>query len=795
MRNATAILLPLVLSAAAASAQMAVDGRQVKRAVEAGIRHLRAEQLPDGSWHEFPGFRGGSTALAVLAMLNAGVAPDDPVVARALAVVKAAPHDKTYVVALKAMALAAADPAAHRDEIARCVKDLCAWQMIDGTWTYGPRRRNPAEKPLRLREEVGGGLFGEWRALGDSSNTQFALLALHEAARAGVAVEQAVLDRSDKFFRRSITRNGGWGYHEKLDGESASGTMTATALASLHITGSRLNRSAERGFADGAAPGCGEYLQDRHIAAGLDWMARKFRADLVPAEGRSYNVLQNLYYWLYSAERVGVLTGRRTLGGHDWFREGAAILVRLQRADGSWPSTTGGLNVFEQPAAVIPPLRIADTCFALLFLAKGRLPVLVNKLHVPGTRDLDQDDAANLCAFANNEKVFGQPVGWQAISADAPVEEWLAAPLVYLTGHEWPRLTDAQAARIKQFVDQGGTLLVEACCSRPAFDAGFREFVRRQWPDFELARLDASHPVYRARYDLSESPPPLWGVDTACRTGIVYSARDLSCLWQQAAFDDPALREPTLRAFRLGCNVAAYAAGQGALRDKLEEVRLTAASRTREHVPTVRGAVQFAQVAHSGDWKPCAYALPNLAAMLSRQAAVDVVGKPTALRPDDRRLFDHPVAFLTGHYRFELTDREKREFKNYLLRGGFVFAEACCGRAGFDESFRALIGELFPGAEFRAVAADHPLVTGRDGRSAFGYDCTKVRFRAVGGQPEHIAAPRLWLLTLEGRPAVVYSPDSLACGLDGMKCNGCRGLEPADARRLSANVVLWVLGS
>ena len=35
-------------------------------------------------------------------------------------------------------------------------------------------------------------------------------------------------------------------------------------------------------------------------------------------------------YYLYGVERVGRLTGRRFIGGHDWYREGADYLVRQQ---------------------------------------------------------------------------------------------------------------------------------------------------------------------------------------------------------------------------------------------------------------------------------------------------------------------------------------------------------------------------------------------------------------------------------------------------------------------------------
>jgi hypothetical protein len=44
-------------------------------------------------------------------------------------------------------------------------------------------------------------------------------------------------------------------------------------------------------------------------------------------------------YYLYSLERVGVLYGIRLgLGDHDWYLEGALLLCRSQREDGTWVS-------------------------------------------------------------------------------------------------------------------------------------------------------------------------------------------------------------------------------------------------------------------------------------------------------------------------------------------------------------------------------------------------------------------------------------------------------------------------
>ena len=71
------------------------------------------------------------------------------------------------------------------------------------------------------------------------------------------------------------------------------------------------------------------------------------------------------------------MTSRRFIGGHDWYREGADFLVRQQAAsigEGYW---IGPGHAENDP--------VIATSLAMLFLSKGRRPVVMAKLrHGPG---------------------------------------------------------------------------------------------------------------------------------------------------------------------------------------------------------------------------------------------------------------------------------------------------------------------------------------------------------------------------------------------------------------------------
>ncbi len=82
----------------------------------------------------------------------------------------------------------------------------------------------------------------------------------------------------------------------------------------------------------------------------------------------------------------------------------------------------------------------------------------------------------------------------------------------------------------------------------------------------------------------------------------------------------------------------------------------------------------------------------------------------------DKRIFDYPMLFITGHFDFTLSDKEKQNLKEYLERGGFLYVEDCGGslallkRYGrFDVRMKKEIQALFPEGEFKVLPSDHDI--------------------------------------------------------------------------------------
>ena len=66
---------------------------------------------------------------------------------------------------------------------------------------------------------------------GDNSNTQFALLGLHDAALAGAHIKCKTWEMALEHFIRDQNSDGGWGYMTQSD--HSTGSMTCSGIGAL----------------------------------------------------------------------------------------------------------------------------------------------------------------------------------------------------------------------------------------------------------------------------------------------------------------------------------------------------------------------------------------------------------------------------------------------------------------------------------------------------------------------------------------------------------------------------------
>jgi hypothetical protein len=494
-------------------------------------------------------YPGGVTALATLALLNAGVPADDPLVQRCLKYLRTVEPRQTYVVSLQTMVYVAAGQSEDRERIQRNVD-----------WLLNARR-------FKQDRFIGWGYDDSGKGeVADNSNTEYALLALHEGRLAGAGIKQEVWQSLAAYYASKEGRSYvNWGYRPA---EPPTPTMTCAALCGLAIADLGLATAREARLRQGRTERCDPSDVSVHVANALARIDRQ-----MPNSTDAMARMPHTYYWLHGVERAGELSGEHFLGSVDWYRLGCEFLVERQDATGSWK---GEDRLTGEGQALI------DTSFALLFLARGRTPVLVSKLvHDPDTDwNLHRNDARHLVAFVGRELFKKQPLAWQVFDTRRAgdltrerIEELAAdlsqSPIVYISGSRAPGFRTGEEEVLKQYVAKGGFLYVEACGDSAEFDKGFRDLVKRLFPKAPLTRLPPDHPVWHAAGKFSSSPKEheLWGVEMGGRTVALYSPQGLSAWWEHDQFQEGEGQA----AFRLGANIVALATGLKPPRPRLSE--------------------------------------------------------------------------------------------------------------------------------------------------------------------------------------------------------------------------------
>jgi len=769
-------LLPLLLADRSLPAQD-LTPEMVRRSIGMGVEYLQKEQHPrNGDWAEYTFHSGGVTALCTLALINSGVKQNDPAVQKALVSLRdvGLPRGSTYATAMQTMAFAAADPERDRLLIERNARYLEAIQIRGG----------PSK---------GGWGYGDASVTADNSNSQFALLALYEAERSGVKVNDQTWRLAMKYWADAQDEtNGFWRYQSS--GYPPTGSMTCAGIASMIIASDTLN-TGEAVVTGDSVRCCGEQDELGSIAKGFGWLDRNFRVDSNPSP-LSRLVGENTafpLYYLYALERVGRLSGRRYIGGNDWYRAGAAELIKRQdKVSGFWQ----GIGPGESEKRI-------GTALALLFLAKGRRPVVIARLEHGEGEDWNHHRAAMQNLTRDVERRWQQDMTWQTVDVRAAApEELLQAPVLFLSGSQPLDFTAEQKENLKTYVNEGGFIFAEAACGSRDFDASFRALMKELFPDSSLRALPPDHPVWYAEQRvalnaLSEGTP-LFGVDACCRTSVVYSPRNLSCYWelnrQRAAEAYPAKVQAEIDAIAaIGANVLAYATNRE-LRDKLEVPTISLAD--AQNLPR-RTTIVVAKINHSGGADDAPNAWSNLLRHYKSQSAASVSPKSPLLAAGDPQLMQHPIAFMHGRRSFRFSVAERKALAEYVERGGFIFADAICGTDAFARSFREEMAAVFPDHPLERIPPEHPIFTDRYRGHAI--ETTEIRDPQAAGGNEGLTAairkvkPLLEGIQIDGRYVVVFSPYDLSCALENSTSAECEGYTRTDAYRVGMNVLLYAL--
>lgn len=381
---------------------------------------------------------------------------------------------------------------------------------------------------------------------------------------------------------------------------------------------------------------------------------------------------------------------------------------------------------------------------------------------------------------------------WSEISVN-PREN----PVLYRSGYKPFTLTDKEAARLREYLRNGGTVIFNALVGHPDFYQSALEAARQVLPESPIYRLRLDHPMYRSYHEIkrvtyreravtdgvvSDNFPWFDGVDIDNRTAILISRFDVAMGWEKNRYDSWGYEDADAR--KLGANLLSYVtAMQEAGRSAGKSVELADAAGSKA------GSLKIGWVVHEGPWKSRPAALPMLLRKLNESTGAPVSFQWREVNLSDASMFETPLLYLTGTTDFALGDNERANLRQFLLKGGVLFAEAGDGRQSFDTAFRAEMAKVLPDHPLGPVAADSPLF-----REPNRLPEVKAR-PALAAQLDRRAsvAPELLAAEINGATAVIYCPRDLAAGWEQAPAPYAIGYEAADATALGVNILFHAL--
>lgn len=718
-----------------------IKDKDIDRAVDEAIRYIYGKQKRDGGWPRGNGDAGEDrvTSFACFALLEAGQDWQSEKLRKGLDKLASINTKDTYTISVRVMALSQVVAANEDSEYRKTLEADVKWltQRALGAWGYhGPERD------------------------GDNSCSQFALLALWEADRAGINVHSAIVSQAQRTWLSRQLRDGGWMYAGNANLNAPSTVnMTTAGIASLYLCQDVLLRTS--------GPYPFQRQLDRawtRLEDGKEGLQKDFHKD---------------GYRAFCVQRIGLASGRKFIGEIDWLAEGARKYAEPNPRGRNYRSRYGD---------------VVRACFELIFLARGRVPLTFNKLsHGQAANwNFHRRSVARFTEFMRRE--YEMRMRWQVVQASDDVRLLLDAPILLIEGIEPLKFDEDTLAKLREYTLRGGTIVLLPTNNSPKFTESAKELLKSLYADqaksagahYTLRELPGTHPIYTAQKDLGQAARalPAWGVSDGSRELALLITRDLAGMWQ---------RRLTVGAGQLdhdmGANLFFYATGGNKMQTRMRPVFVGSDAKPRH-------TAKIAWVRHEGNWNTQPFALEALDQKLRAENFV-TVDVTVGAELSNEGLKGHDLVWMTGTDEFTLSDDQQAALRRYLLGGGTLFINAVGGSREFTRSAQDMLRELFRPirtARRTALTGNSPLMTGKAGDfrgPRISMEDLKLRrtnpLKKIMPNPD---SP----FEVYGRGEryfAILAANGIHDTLDGHTVHGALSYMPRAARDLAANVVLY----
>jgi hypothetical protein len=680
----------------------------------------------------------GKTALAVYALLQAGLAVDDSELSTSdpymQGLLENLKHFKmegefaTYCRSLRASAMAVFDRAVDDPQL-RLDREYLLKSELGGKYGYNmPAPGTTAEN-------------ASW----DNSNCQYGVLGVWAAVQAGIPAPDKYWNDVEQHWLNCQHSDGGWDYSSTNFNNPSTLTMTAAGVTTLCVTAEQLELIASKGKKD-ARP-----KMSAAINNGLGFMGQ---GDTL--------LMKNDHsgYLLYGIERAALATGYRWFGDHDWYRELGARELKNQGTDGSFGGDDG-------PSV--------ETAFRVLFLSRGRQPIFMNKLRFDGDWNDRPRDVAKLTQFASAQ--LEKPFAWGIADLSRNWWDWLECPILLISTDAAPEFSDEDCAKLRAYTDAGGFIFFHNEYASKDVDAFVADLVKRVYPEYPMRKAGPDDLIYTCDFPIKKKTD-LMTVSNGTRTLFAYSPKDVTQDWVRYRPKDT--RDNSN--LQLGINLFVTAAGKSDFHNRLSSPYEPPC----DFDPT--NTVPVLQVTYPGVWNPEPKAYERFSRWFQNQTSLKLDVQPTSLLNLHSQAA--PLAVLTGNQAVDFSKMDLHALQEFVQKGGILFIDATGGNKGFADSVRqSLLPAAFPTANPTGIPVSDPILAGT---GPCMDTLPKAHLRNYASLMLNGVAPSVQYAAV-GKGAIIISDLDVTTGLLGSGTYGIMGYTPAYCQSLMKDVVLWAL--
>jgi hypothetical protein len=367
-------------------------------------------------------------------------------------------------------------------------------------------------------------------------------------------------------------------------------------------------------------------------------------------------------------------------------------------------------------------------------------------------------------------------------------------PILFRSGHYNFTYSEEQRKRIREYALAGGMIIYNTGLgSAPFYRSAVKELAQI-FPEQPVQRLSSDHPLFHSYYDLDHvkycpgvkksgfvgDEPWFDAVEINCRIVALVSRWCMAVGWEDKVLPEYQAYEAD-SAKKLGVNIFSYSSAMRAwAKSQAHAIKFV------DKPESSADKVAMVQVIYDGIWKTRHAGLSVILQTFNMKTDVPVKYTVKEMRLADAAIFNAPLLYLTGHENFTLSKAEAVQLKKYLDNGGFLLAEACCGRKGFDLAFRKIMAELYPAASLRDISLGNVIFSMPNDVQKVGV--TPVLQQALGTA---VTNPRLEGVEVNGHIAVIYSPYGMAGGWEMSQSPYARGYDDVSCQRLGQNILMY----